>query len=338
MRDVILDIDKIKDPCSGLGQFCLHLSDTLLTLDKNLNFGFYGPNYKSYGERCHQVNGLHRVFPCLLPKSRIWHSIHQDAPYIPNDGKLILTIHDMNYMDEDRPLFLKSRFLRQLGRKIRRSAHITFISQFSKRAALRYFDIPEEKMSVIYNGVNFVGKITKPSFLLPEKFFMTIGHVLRKKNFHVLIDLMELREEALVIVGDDQGAYGEMIRKRIKEKKLDDRIFLVGKVSEEEKGWLMENCQAFLFPSLREGFGIPVIESMLRGRPTFSSRKTSLPEICGDHAYYFDSFDPHKMAEVLEQGQRDFNQSRAKTMIEWAKQYSWEKAARFYLNIYNRLL
>ena len=338
MKDVILDINKIKNPHSGLGQFCLHLSDALLTLNENLSFGFYNSNHKRYREMSYQAKSLHRVFPRFLPKSRVWHAIHQEAPYIPNHGKLVLTIHDMNYMYKDRPDFLKRSFLRQLGKKIRQADHITFISQFSKKAALHYFDIPEKKISVIYNGVTFVEKITPPPLLLPEKFFMTIGHVLRKKNFHVLVDLMELREEALIIVGDYQGTYGEMIRRRIKEKKLDHRIFLLGKVSDEEKGWLMENCQAFLFPSLFEGFGIPVIESMLRGRPTFSSRKTSLPEICGDHAYYFDSFDPHKMAGVLEQGLRDFNPSRGKAMMEWAKQYRWEKAARSYLDIYNHLL
>ena len=338
MRDVILDIEKIKDPYSGLGQFCLHLSDALLKLNKNLNFGFYNPNSARYQQMSYPVNRLHRVFPWTLPKSKIWHALHQEAPYIPRQAKLVLTIHDMNYMYQERPNFLKENFLRRLRQKIQRAAHITFISKFSQKATLRYFDIPQQKMSVIYNGVAFSENITKPAFPVPKQFFMTIGRALQKKNFHVLVDLMELRDEALLIVGNHQGQYGERIRKRIIERKLEHRIFLTGEVTDAEKGWLLEHCQAFLFPSLFEGFGIPVIESMMRGRPTFSSRKTCLPEICGDHAYYFDSFNPHRMAEVLEQGLRDFNQSCAKAMIEWAKQYSWDQAARSYLDLYQRLL
>ena len=109
-------------------------------------------------------------------------------------------------------------------------------------------------------------------------------------------------------------------------------------MSEREKSYLIENCKAFLFPSLWEGFGIPPVESMVRGKPTFVSSRTSLPEICGNHAHYFISFDPREMADVIEVGLKNFNKTKANKMIAWAKQYSWDSTAKSYLDIYKRIL
>ena len=329
MKDVIIDVEKIKDPYSGLGQFCLNLSNALLKHNETLDFGLYCPGRFKY---------LHRTFSHLLPKAKIWHAMHQEAPYISNRGELILTIHDMNYMYKDRPNFLKQRFLSQMKKKIERASHIAFISHFAQKATLQYFDLSPDKMSVIYNGVAHSEHTVRPSRLLPENFFLTIGHVLPKKNFHVLVDLMELRDEALIIVGNDSSSYAKMIHKRIEEKKLQSRVLLLGNINDGEKNWLLKHCRAFLFPSLFEGFGIPVVESMAWGRPTFSSTQTSLPEVCGEHAYYFNSFDPHEMDQVISKGLENFNQERAQACKRWAQRYDWNKAAQSYLEIYHSMI
>ena len=304
----------------------------------------------------YRTNPLHRIIPHLLPKSKIWHATHQGSPYNPKNSKLVLTIHDMTDLDirtqhNDSNKFdrFKKGYLHQIKRKIEHiekiGGHIVFISKFAQTQALHYLDIPEDLMSVVYNGVASSKSIAKPPFLIPEKYFLTLGVVAEKKNFHTLIDLMELREESLIIVDNTrtkhlhrERPYASMIRKRIKEKKLENRVFLVGTVNEAEKSYLIENCKAFLFPSLWEGFGIPPVESMARGKPTFVSCKTSLPEICGNHAYYFISFDPREMADVIEVGLKNFNKSKADKMIAWAKQYSWNSAAKSYLDIYKRIL
>ena len=348
MKDVILDLEAIKRPYTGLGRFSLNLSQALLKLNEDLTFGFYSSNLEMHRGMCYRANPLHRIFPTLLPKSKIWHAMHQEFLYIPKYSDLVLTIHDLNHMYMNKSDSFKKRFLRQLGKKIehveKRGGHIVFISKFAQQQALHYFDIPKDKMSVVYNGVIFSESIAKPTFQIPEKYFLTIGAVLEKKNFHTLVDLMELRDESLIIVGDTRTThlrrerpYANMIRKQIKEKKLENRVFLVGTVNEAEKSYLIENCNAFLFPSLLEGFGIPPIESMAKGKPTFVSCKTSLPEICGNHAHYFTSFDPREMADVIEVGLKNFNESKANKMIEWANQYNWDRAAKSYLDIYKKL-
>ncbi|MCY4645084.1 MAG: glycosyltransferase family 1 protein [Bacteriovoracales bacterium] len=339
MKDIIIDIDKIKYPYSGLGKFCSHLTESLLELNSGeFDFGFYHSVPCIYPKQSYRAHRLYGSIPCLLPKSKVWHSIHQDAMHIPKKQKLILTIHDMNSMYENKSKSFKKRFLDRLFKMIQRSDHVAFISQFAKQSTLNYFDIPEKKMSVIYNGVTKLDKITRPNLSIPKKFFLSIGHILPKKNFQVLVDMMELRDETLVLVGHYKGKHGDEIMERVREKKMENKVLFVGELVDEEKEWLIEHCTAFLFPSLFEGFGIPVIESMVRGRPTFSSKKTSLPEVCGEHAYYFDSFDPRDMAEVIERGLNDFNEEKSKKMIEWARRYCWKKTAKAYLDIYRKLL
>ena len=118
--------------------------------------------------------------------------MHQEFLYIPKYSDLVLTIHDMNNMCMNKSDSFKKRFLRQLKEKIEhveeRGGQIVFISKFAQQQALHYFDIPEDKMSVVYNGVTFSESIAKPAFQIPEKYFLTIGVVAEKKNFHTLID------------------------------------------------------------------------------------------------------------------------------------------------------
>ena len=112
--------------------------------------------------------------------------MHQEFLYIPKYSDLVLTIHDMNNMCMNKSDSFKKRFLRQLKEKIEqveeRGGHIVFISKFAQQQALHYFDIPEELMSVVYNGVTFSESIAKPAFQIPEKYFLTIGGRCRKKE------------------------------------------------------------------------------------------------------------------------------------------------------------
>ena len=101
----------------------------------------------------------------------------------------------------------------------------------------------------------------------------------------------------------------------------------------------MNNCEAFIFPSLSEGFGIPPIESMQLGKPTFLSNLTSLPEIGGPHAYYFESFDENHMQDVFLKGMEDYRtNNRKEAIVNWANQFSWEKATQEYLDVYHETL
>jgi glycosyltransferase involved in cell wall biosynthesis len=118
-----------------------------------------------------------------------------------------------------------------------------------------------------------------------------------------------------------------------------DRLHILGPVSEADKAWYLQNCHAFLMPSLAEGFGAPVVEAMVFGKPLFLANRTSLPEIGSDVAFYFDDFSSDHMQQVFKQGMMHYQQNGlAEKIINRGKDFSWEEKAQDYLKVYRSLL
>ena len=92
-----------------------------------------------------------------------------------------------------------------------------------------------------------------------------------------------------------------------------------GEVSDADRQWLYEHCEAFLFPSLTEGFGFPVLEAMLCGKPVFMSRRTSLPEIAGDHGYFFDAYDGDALAAAYWSGMGRYHSDPGAATPAWCR-------------------
>ena len=145
----------------------------------------------------------------------------------------------------------------------------------------------------------------------------------------------------LILAGNNKNKYGNYIKDLILKLNLQDRIVLTGIISDEQKYYYYKNCTAFLFPSTIEGFGRPPIEAMLAGKPVFLSTHCSLPEIGGEQAFYFNSFEPKEMADTILNGLNKIapnlpefeNQS-----IQYAQKYSWQNCIQSYIKLYNSIL
>jgi glycosyltransferase involved in cell wall biosynthesis len=110
-------------------------------------------------------------------------------------------------------------------------------------------------------------------------------------------------------------------------------------INDAQKAWAYAHCAGFLFPSLTEGFGLPPLEAMHFGKPVFLSRLTSLPEVGGDAAYYFDDWSPSAMQQLVEQGlQQGALPARIAEVKNHAARFDWDVAANAYLALYLRLL
>jgi glycosyltransferase involved in cell wall biosynthesis len=118
-----------------------------------------------------------------------------------------------------------------------------------------------------------------------------------------------------------------------------DRVKIIGPIDDENKYWYLRNCAAFVFPSIAEGFGIPVIEAMHYGKPVFLSDKTSLPEVGGKLAYYFENFEQAHMQEVFRKGMSHYETYQPAAAIKkHADSFRWEDIAGQYLDIYRSLI
>jgi glycosyltransferase involved in cell wall biosynthesis len=147
-------------------------------------------------------------------------------------------------------------------------------------------------------------------------------------------------EIKLVIAGEKSGSYYKELVKTANKEGVENHVVFVGIISEEEKTWLYRNCKAFLFPSLYEGFGLPVIEAMRNGAPAIISNSSSLPEIGGGHAFYFNSYLPESMFEVIEDSLDKFskNPELRISQISYANNFTWEKNVECYLKLYKEIL
>jgi glycosyltransferase involved in cell wall biosynthesis len=145
----------------------------------------------------------------------------------------------------------------------------------------------------------------------------------------------------LILAGKGSSDYVLYLKSLISENNLEDRVFLKGIVSEETKVKLFNNCFAFVFPSSREGFGLPVVEALNFNKPIFLYNKTSLPEIGGEACFYWEELEPKYMADVFLtkityfESNRLIMEKEIKTQLE---KFSWKSAALEYNEIYKSLM
>ncbi|SHI63287.1 glycosyltransferase family 4 protein [Flavobacterium terrae] len=350
MIKVFLESHNIKNKAGGLGTFNYELIKAIAKQDLNhLKITLNTPNpseleqefYNTFSYKKYTSLQRHKLFR-IKTKYDVWHSLNQNTKIEPGfkPKKYILTIHDVNFVEEhssdmDHPknkLFIE---------KLNRADVITYISNFAKEQTHQYFKVPNVEEKIIYNGNPIVSDLDcsgfAPNVPIDKPFFFSLGDFIERKNFHSIVKMMKLLPDFnLIISGNNNKEYGNYIRKVIENENLIN-VFLTGKISDIAKTYYMKNCEAFLFPSIREGFGLPPIEAMYFGKPVFLSTKTSLPEIGGDVAFYWDNFAPEYMKETLlnklsiySKNKQNFDQK----IRERAAFFDWNKAAQEYLNLY----
>ncbi|MCD0469104.1 glycosyltransferase family 1 protein [Flavobacterium sp. JAS] len=353
-KSVFLETHNINNRASGLGTFNYELIKGLASLDFNdleLTLNSSKPELlkEEFKDKFkyHKYNSLsrHPLFR-IRKKYDLWHSVNQNIKVEPfRTNKYLLTVHDIHFVEEvsaDKDHRLNKLF----KAKLERSSAITYISEFAKKHTHEHFDVPNVPEYIIYNGNPISTLLDTSSFTsnipVDKPFFFTIGDFIERKNYGSIINMMKLiKDFNLIISGNNNKKYGEEIRKLIDDNGLSNQVFLTGKISDEGKQFYMKNCTAFLFPSIREGFGLPPIEAMSFGKPIFLSDKTSLPEIGGDISNYWTNFDPEYMKNVLFDGLNHFdtNKNEIETLLKKrAASFDWKIAAASYLDVYKQIL
>jgi glycosyltransferase involved in cell wall biosynthesis len=350
VKTIAIDCERMKYPYTGLHQYCSHLAKALVeTKHPSTLLKFYLPQnlLGSFGNSVEYIRqrALHKIFFPSTKGIDLWHCTHQGSEYFPSrkDLKVVLTLHDLNFLyDEKKSASKKERYLQNIRHKINRADHLVAISEFSLSEAKKHFDISAKPSTVIYNGCNIseIKNPAEPKHIPSRPFLYTLGTITDKKNFAVLPELLKNNDMELLISGIVQNSdYQEKIIQNASEHGIAERIFFTGPVDENDKQWYLKNCTAFVFPSLAEGFGLPVIEAMYFGRPVFLSTYTSLPEIGGGAAYYFQDFNPEHMSRVLLEGLEDHQKNHRSEMVKQrAASFSWIKSAEQYHQVYNSLL
>jgi glycosyltransferase involved in cell wall biosynthesis len=354
IKTVFLETHNLKNKATGLGTFNYELIKGLNQLDFNnleLTLNTKNPELleAEFGNKfnCHKYNELSRLKVFRTRKKHdLWHSVNQNTKVEPFQvNKYLLTIHDVNFAEEISS-DMNHKVNKLFRAKLEKSTAITYISEFAKKQTHQYFNVPNVPEYVIHNGNPITTILDTSGFEsnipIDKPFLYSIGDFLERKNFLSIVKMMlHITDFNLIISGNNNKEYGFEIAKFIKDNNLQNRVFLTGKVDDIGKQFYLSNCHAFLFPSIREGFGLPPIEAMRFGKPIFLSNKTSLPEIGGQHSYYWDNFDPENMKTILFEGLNHFYNNQLKMeafMKERAESFNWKMAASEYLKVYEKCL
>lgn len=343
-----MDCERMKYPFTGLYYYCLQLKKNLQTIIKDEQLCFYirEMNKDLFRNDCiFNQHSLHKFFFPSIKEYSIWHSTYQGTMYYPwkQKIKILFTVHDLNFLyDESKPDWKKKRYLAQIAAKIDRADHVVAISNFVLNDIKKHINIDGKQCSVIYNGCNIeeISSPAEPLFKPTAPFLFTVGTIVEKKNIHVLPPLLLKNDWQLIIAGiTNSEEYKNKIIEEAKALGVADRVVFTGSVSENDKQWYYQNCEAFVFPSISEGFGLPVIEAMYFGKPVILSTHTSLPEIGGSAAYYFQNFEPHYMQTVLYEALADHKKEGRENEIKCrALLFNWKQTAHQYHEVYKKLL
>lgn len=267
--------------------------------------------------------------------------------------KFVLTIHDLAIKKLKTVGSFKNTIIQMLFLKksIKNADKIIAISEATKKDIIEIFNIKPEKIQTIYNGTNINNeyKVTeKEEQEIKEKFkientpyIFFISTIEPRKNIPTLIKAYNyVREKGtnlkLIIAGGLGWKY-ENVLKEIENSKYKEDINLPGYISKEEKQYLLKNTKALVYPSLYEGFGLPILEAMANEAVVITSNVSSLPEVGGNVAYYYEDVLDYKLLgeKILEviNIKTEEKEERIKQGLEQVKKFTWEKCAKETLDI-----
>ena len=348
--NILIDLDRLKDLNTGLGQVALFFGQEISKLDDpDFKFTLLVPrkymNYFGDNVDYELISLKRRYFPSLCRKYDLWYTIHQDAVYFPSNLQTpyILTINDLNFLGEKNAEKAKIR-LDRLQKKVNRATLITVISKFTENVVRENLNIGKIPIKVVYCGVtvNCFESNSRPAFAPEGDLLFSIGVVQPKKNYMVLIEFMKYLPEnyKLIIAGNKTGTYVHELEKKIHELGLEQRIILPGLIPDEDKYWMYKNCKAVLFPSKFEGMGFPPVEAMRFGKPVFASTYSSIPEVSEDNAYYWENFEPAYMSRLFLDNIDAFyhDPSKEDKLKQHSLKFTWPENVKTYLAVFRDIL
>lgn len=262
----------------------------------------------------------------------------------------ILTVHDLSLLINPSWGTKRNAFFQNIyaPKSIREAGKIIAVSESTKKDIIEKIHIPSDIITVVYNGGSSIQAASKfegtlnieEKFGIKGKFFLYLGTLEPRKNVETLIDAFDLiasqHDVSLVVAGGLGWKYEPLLAK-IENLKSKIRIIRTGYIGVEDKVALFKQAQAVVYPSLYEGFGIPVLEALENGVPVITTRNSSLPEVGGSVALYIDNAKDFEalasqMINVLNLS-REEREKLIQDGYKQAKKFSWEKCAKETLEV-----
>ena len=286
----------------------------------------------------------------------LFHSLTLGTVYPANNLRVISTVHDLipTLFPEDYVTSLDGKWLYQLKlRSICASNGLIAISEATKQDVLKHYHVSADKISVAYLAASSIyipaGLTVQNEFRerlrVPDSYILYLGGYSFRKNVPVLIQafsqLKNLRHHVkLVLAGGIKSGPEEQLRSLIAELGIQEDVVWLGHISERDLPILYSGAEIFVYPSIYEGFGLPVLEAMACGAPVITSNVSSLPEVAGDAAVLVDPHDKigltMAMRRILEDS--SFHADLGRKGLSRSAAFSWDRCARQTVAVYQQYL
>jgi len=352
---------------TGIGTYTDNVIRNLLNINKENYYRLYWSDrnwedFLKYNSNIIMTSKKHTRFFEQNYFNEDLHKANIDIYHVPQNGiglnleancKKIITIHDLipYVMPETVGTGYLLKFLKEVPSLIQNVDGIITVSEYSKKDILKFFPIDPEKIFVTPLAADGIYKpldkkqckefITK-KYNLDKPFILYIGGFSPRKNVKLLINsFLEtfplLKKDYILVIAGARKDLGEYLNK--KYSNLSSKIVFTGFIPQEELPIFYNCCEAFVYPSLYEGFGLPPLEAMSCGAPVITSKVTSIPEVVEDNGLLIDPNDPNALEEALVKLLNDetLKQSFSEKGIQQASKFSWEQTAYKTLEAYNKV-
>jgi glycosyltransferase involved in cell wall biosynthesis len=366
-----LDARKIRD--FGIGTYVRNLVQALAEVDHENRYVLFTrtppesplladlpDNFRVVQERA-PVYSLREMvalsWKLLRLRIDLYHATHYVLPAVV-PCRVVVTIHDIIHLLY--PEFLPSRLAfvyaqRMIRRSLARGNRVIAVSQNTKADLMEYFEVDGTKIEVVYNGVDDAFRRRVPneerdailgSLGVRRPYVLFVGNPAKPhKNLDNVVKAYARAREIqpfdapLVCVGDRSGA-GFKIRQRAEQLGIGDRVQLLGHVADEALPAIYQGAALFLYPTLYEGFGLPVAEAMASGVAVITSNTSALKEIAEGYGHLVDPLNVEAMAKAIAQSMADeeHRKALAKLGLRRAEDFRWRRAAERTLGIYQAAL
>jgi glycosyltransferase involved in cell wall biosynthesis len=328
------------DQLTGVGLYSREILLGAAAAHPEARFDYwYRPNryFRSWSEDLPSNARRRLLTEPLGPRSAdIFHGLNQRLPRI-RLRRAVVTFHDLFVMSgEYSTREFRIRFTEQARDAASRADGVIAVSEFTKRQVVSLLGVEPSKVHVVHHGVRGLAYPTAAR----EKVVLSAGAIQVRKNTARLVAAFETVDPAWRLVLAGSAGYGSAeILARIASSPARDRIAVPGYVSAGELAGWYARAGLFAFPSLDEGFGMPVLEAMAAGTPVLTSNRSALPEVAGDAGMLVDPEDQEALGQALRDLTRreDLRQEFSRRGRERARLFTWEKAVRETWDVYSAI-
>lgn len=378
-RQIGIDITSAVTQGAGIGRYTRELISALIELDSESSYALFSakqparlpipePVVKAANVSYHEAplgeKWLYRIWYRLnLPVPVQWftgeidlfHSPDFVLPPVRGDIPTLLTVHDLSFMhfpDTFTPA-LVAYLNKVVPRSVQRASHVLADSEATKSDLIAHYRVPPEKVTVLYSGVSnlFVSvgdewrlRAVRDKYGIGERpYVFSVSTLQPRKNYQMLIRAFRAvaaqRPHNLVIAGGKGWLY-EQIVAEIARQGLEGRVLLIGFVDDADLAALYSGASLFAYPSIYEGFGLPLLEAMACGVPVLNSNASCLPEVAGDATVQLPPDELRAWSETMLALLDDATKRASMVAAGFlqARQFPWARAAQQLSSLYDQLL